>query len=257
MKKKITEQNEDGTLQASQVESQESAEAPVAETKANSDALCVVIPFAKKYYSSDALKLAIRSWCENLIGLNFRMVVIGDKEDWFSDELLYVPMTVAHVSKVELHWQAACAALLVEGMSAGFVLAEPDTFVVNKIGYAHLILPKCKGIDTDGLINYSTGLPIRIFQEELVDFVEDLGDDVPNADFFNAFQRFASLTYPIELDWKYDVWLLPVVSKQPDVKRFENLVSKKCFMKAIDAGWSPFLEGFLEDMFPYKTIYEK
>lgn len=258
MKKKNTEPNkEDGTLQTPKIKSQESTEAPVVETKANSDALCVVIPYAKEFYSSDALKLAIRSWCEYFTDEVFKIAVIGDKESWFSDELLHVPMNFILPIKPDFHWSAVFRTLLVEDISDGFIFAEPDTFLVNPIGLSHIAINKTKGLDKEGIYDFETGLPFPMSKDILAILSDQHDGGFPNTDIANGYLRACKLTHPIQLDWKSDSWLLPVVSKQPDVKRFGDLLRKKCFMKAIGDGWSPFLKGCLEDMFPYKTIYEK
>lgn len=257
MKKKNTEPKEDGTLQAPQVESQESAEAPVVETEEHTDTLCVVIPYAKEFYSSDALKLAIRSWCNFFTDENFKIAVIGDKEDWFSDKLIHVPMTMIPAVKTEFHWLVTFYALSYADIPDGIIFAEPDTFLVNPIGLSHIAINKTKGLDKYGFYDFETGLPFPVSKEILACLYEQMTDGIPNTDIANGYLRACKLTHPIQLDWKTDSWLLPVVNEKPNMNRFDELVAKKCFMKAIGDGWSPFLKGCLEDMFPYQSIYEK
>ena len=55
--------------------------------------LCVVIPYYKAVHQPMALLCAIRSLCDHLLA-DFKVVVIGDKEDWFSPELVHVPSSL-------------------------------------------------------------------------------------------------------------------------------------------------------------------
>ena len=59
--------------------------------------LCVVIPYAKSVHQPMALLYAIRSLCTYLMA-EFRIIVIGDKEDWFGPELIHIPASLSAVN---------------------------------------------------------------------------------------------------------------------------------------------------------------
>ena len=53
------------------------------------DHITVVIPYCKEFAQGRGLLFALRSWQHNVrFGIN--IVVIGDREDWFSDEITFI-----------------------------------------------------------------------------------------------------------------------------------------------------------------------
>lgn len=61
----------------------------------------------------------------------------------------------------------------------------------------------------------------------------------------------------IELNWQSDNIALSIISKQPDSKKFEELVSKKMFLNNSESGYSDFLMKYLLDIFPDKSDFEE
>lgn len=208
--------------------------------------LCVVIPYSKKWYHADALEMAILSWLKFFVP-GCKIVVIGDEEDWFGEEVLHIPMTVGDVSLDEFHWHVACRTLLLEEVSERFIFAEPDTFVVNPITDAYVNIPKFWGYDDDGNPDFSVGLPFPISKTCLCSLSEKFLDGFPTQPLSSCCIIAQGSTIPIELNWTTDNWHLPVITSKPDFGRFRKLVSIKCFVKAIGIGWSPFLLKWLRD----------
>ena len=99
----------------------------VAEAKQEDKKLCVVIPYSKTVHHPMALLYAIRSLCAYLLA-DFKVVVIGDKEDWFSPELVHVPSSLSSVDTDSIIDDAFAKVILVEGISGEFILMMPDTF---------------------------------------------------------------------------------------------------------------------------------
>lgn len=50
----------------------------------------VIIPYLKSEAAGDELRYALRSWDQNFRE-DFRVIVIGDREDWFSPDIVHIP----------------------------------------------------------------------------------------------------------------------------------------------------------------------
>jgi hypothetical protein len=74
--------------------------------------------------------------------------------------------------------------------------------------------------------------------------------------YFNTLWGTESIS-SIELNWQSDNIALSIISKQPDSKKFEELVSKKMFLNNSESGYSDFLMKYLLDMFPDKSDFEE
>lgn len=101
IKRELVSKTEDGkyvgAIETSENDSQQlssSDESPVTdpgrrETRDESR-ITVLVPYLKSEAAGEELKYALRSWQQNFKE-EFNVVVIGDKEDWFSPEVQHIP----------------------------------------------------------------------------------------------------------------------------------------------------------------------
>lgn len=234
----------------------------------------VVIPYCKEYAQGNELLFALRSWYQNA-RFPFRIVIIGDAEEWMDGEnltLIECPRVSDIPSVDTLHklW-TAIESTDVTGL---FIWTNDDIYLMNPVGMEHIRIPKVLGplrpesysghyraamrhtmelLAESGLpaLNYGTHTPLWFEKERLAAF---LPADDPKATegvlFTSLYFNQAVTVHPVRLDWKTDPFLLPVVSKSPNEKYVAELLQNKVFLNNANSGYSPWLEKFLERRFP-------
>ena len=226
------------------VEKQESS---VAEAKQTEKKLCVVIPYYKAVHQPMALLCAIRSLCDHLLA-DFKVVVIGDKEDWFSPELVHVPSSLPAVDTDSIIDDAFTKVTLVEHISDEFILMMPDTFLLTPLSVSHMLISKASES-----LEFNTGLPFGVDIKQVMQYLTAMPDEPLTMEIC---QHCSSHGRPVVVDWRKNEWLLPVVSANPNPAKFEELVVKRLFMRYSKEGWSGFLQDKLKVMYPNKSKYE-
>lgn len=209
--------------------------------------LCVVIPYAKSVHQPMALLYAIRSLCTYLMA-EFRIIVIGDKEDWFDPELIHIPASLSTVDADSIMDDAFAKVTLVENLSSEFIWMMPDTFLLNPLSVHHMMIPKASES-----LKYDTGLPFAVNVEKVVGYLTAMLDEPLTME---ACQKCSSSGCPVIVDWRKNEWLLPVVSSRPDAAKFADLVDKRYFLRFSKEGWSKFLQDQLADKYSLKSRYE-
>lgn len=209
--------------------------------------LCVVIPYAKSVHQPMALLYAIRSLCTYLMA-EFRIIVIGDKEDWFGPELVHVPASLSTVDADSIMDDAFAKVTLVENLSSEFIWMMPDTFLLNPLSVHHMMIPKASES-----LKYDTGLPFAVNVEKVVGYLTAMMDEPLTME---ACQKCSSSGCPVIVDWRKNEWLLPVVSSRPDAAKFADLLAKRYFLRFSKEGWSKFLQDQLADRYSQKSKYE-
>ena len=209
--------------------------------------LCVVIPYCKAVHQPMALLYAIRSLCAYLLA-DFKVVVIGDKEDWFSPELIHVPASLSETSLDNLVEDTFIKATLTEDLSDGFILMMPDIFLLNPLSVPHIAIPK-----VSESFKFDTGLPFMVDTRLVTQLMTAMVDETLTME---ACQKCSAHGRPVVVDWRKNEWLLPVVSANPNPAKFEELVDKRFFMRYSKEGWSGFLQDKLKVMYPNKSKYE-
>lgn len=243
------------------------------------DHTTVVIPYCKEFAQGKELLFAVRSWNEHT-RFPANLVVIGDREDWFSDEITVIEHQRTSDNPQVDTLEKLKLAIESPEVTERFVWSNDDIYLVNGVSLAHIELPKILGtlnpnpfsgtytenirrtislLEKAGLpkLNYGTHTPMLFEKIKL----RELFERFPEAEsgvlfsslYFNS-QPFP--THPYLLDWETDQFLLPVVSKNPDEKKAKELLQKKVFLNNAESGYSPWLEGFLERMFPEPCIFE-
>ena len=222
-------------------------ESSVAEAKHTEKKLCVVIPYYKAVHQPMALLCAIRSLCDHLLA-DFKVVVIGDKEDWFSPELVHVPSSLSAVDTDSIIDDAFTKVTLVEHISDEFILMMPDTFLLTPLSVSHMLISKASES-----LEFNTGLPFGVDIKQVMQYLTAMPDEPLTMEIC---QHCSSHGRPVVVDWRKNEWLLPVVSANPNPAKFEELVYKRFFMRYSKEGWSGFLQDKLKVMYPNKSKYE-
>lgn len=222
-------------------------ESSVAEAKQTEKKLCVVIPYYKAVHQPMALLCAIRSLCDHLLA-DFKVVVIGGKEDWFSPELVHVPSSLSAVDTDSIIDDAFTKVTLVEHISDEFILMMPDTFLLTPLSVSHMLISKASES-----LEFNTGLPFGVDIKQVMQYLTAMPDEPLTMEIC---QHCSSHGRPVVVDWRKNEWLLPVVSANPNPAKFEELVDKRFFMRYSKEGWSGFLQDKLKVMYPNKSKYE-
>lgn len=239
----------------------------------------VVIPYCKEFAQGKELLFAVRSWNEHT-RFPANLVVIGDRENWFSDEITVIEHRRTSDNPQIDTMEKLKQAIESPEVTERFVWSNDDIYLVNGVSLAHIELPKVLGalnpnpfsgtyvenmrktislLDKAGLpkLNYGTHTPMLFEKSKL----KELFERFPEAEsgvlfsslYFNS-QPFP--THPYLLDWPTDQFLLPVKSKNPDESTVKELLKKKVFLNNAESGYSPWFEGFLERMFPEPCVFE-
>lgn len=271
-----TQVNESGALHASDAVADE---LPVLEKKAQ-DHTTVVIPYCKEFAQGRELLFALRSWYNNT-RFPANLVIIGDCEDWFSEEVTVIEHQRTSDNPQIDTMEKLKLAIESPEVTKRFVWTNDDIYLVNGISLAHIEIPKVLGdlkpnqfkgvyannmsrtvmlLDKCGLpkLNYGTHTPVLFEKSKLVEMLERFPEAESGVLFSSLyFNSQAFPAYPVVLDWKTDQFLLPVISQKPDEQKAKELLQKKVFLNNTVSGHSAWLEKFLEQMFPEPSIFEE
>ena len=209
--------------------------------------VCVVIPYSKALHIPMALLYAIRSLFTNLIG-DFRLVVIGDKEDWFGPELEHIPSEFSAQNTNGLIDEVLSRIPLVENLSAKFAIMLPNIILLNKLSFAHMMIPK---VSETG--SFDTGLPFAVDVKKFEDLMTGMPEEPITLE---ACQKLSGMGTPIVVDWRKNEWLLPIVSSNPNPELFAEFSKSRLFLRFGNNGWSGFLESWLSEKFAGKSVFE-
>ena len=250
------------------------------ETTGGAISLSVVIPYCKEYAQGNELLFALRSWYRNA-RFPFRIVVIGDAEDWMDREnLTFIECPrISDIPSVDT-LQKLWVAIASDEVTGRFIWTNDDIYLVNPVSLAHIELPKVLGPLNPSaynghyraamertikeltelgspILNYGTHTPV-IFEKKNFSgqFPEDPEQGKIGILFTSAYFNLFNEVHPVKLDWKTDPFLLPVVSKAPNEKLVNELLANKVFMNNARSGYSPWLESFLSRRFPDKCPCE-
>lgn len=280
VKKKVetveTQVSESGTEQVSGAVADES---PVLEKKAQ-DHTTVVIPYCKEFAQGKELLFALRSWYNNAL-FPANLVIIGDREDWFGEEVTVIEHQRTSDNPQIDTMEKLKLAIESSEVTERFIWTNDDIYLVNRVSLAHIEIPKVLGelnpsqfkgvyannmsrtvmlLDKIGLpkLNYGTHTPVLFEKSKLMEMLERFPEAESGVLFSSLyFNSQAFPTHPVVLNWKTDQFLLPVISQNPDEQKAKELLRRKVFLNNTVSGHSAWLEKFLEQMFPEPSIFEE
>lgn len=245
--------------------------------------LTVVFPYLKEKAQGNELLYALRSMAKNFRE-DFNVVVIGDREDWFSDAITHIAAecisenpqidTIAKLKTIICQENSV--------VSDKFVWANDDIYFISPVMLADIqilttageleIVPNPKGIYQEnrnktvelllnaGLekLNFSTHTAFFFDKEKMVETFEmfpelnDTGLLISSMYYNQHFAGFQSM----EVDGKTGNYSLRLISKNPDRQTFADLVKTKKFLNNAETGYSPLLVEYLETKFSEKSRFE-
>lgn len=119
--------------------------------------IVLLIPYLKSEAAGEELKYALRTWEANYAD-NIEVVVVGDKEDWFSDEVKHIPHDVHLIDedcgcdtpKKVRNPQADVAhkiftAIAADAVNGHFILSNDDIFLLGRIGFEQINFLRANG----------------------------------------------------------------------------------------------------------------
>lgn len=240
----------------------------------------VVIPYCKEFAQGKELLYALRSWDKNCC-FPADFVVIGDKEDWFSDEIHFIECPrVSDNPSVDTYHKLKVA-LESDLVTDDFIWTNDDIYVLQLIDLSHIQLPKVLGpLDTSkykgfyrenmqrtidclkqlgaACQNYGTHTPVMFNKASWLGLIAKLDEQITQGMLYTSI--YFNLQQPqvtaVTLDWRKDPFLLPVVSQNPSTEVVKSLLPKM-FLNNARSGYSPWLESFLDKEFPAKCLFEQ
>lgn len=234
----------------------------------------VVILHKKNKDGGESLRFAIRSWQKYYPELA-KIAVVGDKEDWFGDNILYIPCdmgsndmlnTVNAVKEVVAHEEIPCE----------FIFVGDNLFLLNRVATMHIVIPKFErhllplmtefysvitlnNVMRDRIDNMVvlTQMPVMLEKEKIVSVMENcrdlsLGIALLQPIYFTDFPFM-----PVVVDWKHDNWAVPVISDKPVSSGLDKYLRSKFFMYHMGKGWCKELKDKLAELFPEPSVYEQ
>lgn len=244
--------------------------------------LTVVFPYFKEMAQGKELLYAMRS-----IGLNlredFKVVVIGDSEDWFSDEVIHIAADrVSENPQVDTLYKLMLA-IGDERVSDGFIWANDDIYTVSPTLLADIQVLTAQGklaylpnstkvyeVNRNKTVellkklglkdhNYDTHTPFYFEKEKLVELFEKI--DALNSEglllpsiYFNSY--FGDHT-PAQIDGVTGNYMLRIMSKNTNPADFQKYIVGKKFLNNAEAGYNSVLVSYLEKNFSEKSRFEK
>lgn len=220
--------------------------------------LAVVFPCTKGVAESKDLELAIRSWQLNF-DEEIQVIVVGDKEDWYPEDLLHIPHKHHEDPRLDLveKLKLICENEIVPEQ---FVLANQSAYMINYCSLADIDSLKCKGqikdaIEADYLkelmlttYDYETQLPFLLNKHEVAQDLEAV--DLTKSSFINAFVNDVVDKLPFELDFKTDNQKCGVYRSNPNQSLIRQATTTKKWITNSEDGWCDALIEVLNEIFP-------
>lgn len=256
--------------------------------------ITVLIPYLKSEAAGEELKYALRSWEKNFKE-EINVVVIGDKEDWFSPEVMHIPHEPHKIKEdcgcpnpsLIRNPQADVAHKIFTAIASGvikgdFILSNDDIFLLGETHMSDVAFLKAfgkldKGGKEGGLYNqntrrtakvlensdlpthrYGTHTPMLINADKLVDVIEK----------YDALEKGLLLTSlyfnevypdarPVQVDGTIkDPILASVYRPNVEDQILKSIFANRKFMNCDAKGWKS-IEKPLNIHFPDKSRFEK
>lgn len=129
------------------------------------------------------------------------------------------------------------------------VLMTDGMLLLNPVTLADIAV--IKGRRGDGILNYEQRMPVMLYRSVLKDFLPAMIAQNPKANLISLyFGGVYGDIHPIDtVTWNASCWLLPVVSRNPNIKVVEKWAETQKFLYVSEQSWSDDLVKFLEERF--------
>lgn len=243
------------------------------EILANSQKVSVVIPYKKSESQGKELMLAIQGWRRHFKE-NMRLIVIGDREDFFDADILHIPHE-CNTDNPPLDIVAKLKELFTVCPEIEyFVLTNDDIYPVNDFDLVEVQFLKCDGLLTDPksvgttyaknrqktlellrkegkpIFDYGCHTPILMHTEQLLDLFEKY-DMEKNSYLVSSlyFNTYFPARVPLRLNLESDNIKVGVYRKTANLQRLLELMKRKIWVNNSQSGWTPEFEKIMVDYY--------
>lgn len=284
VKKELVLKNEDKTIAL--IEKPE-AKQKNAEQEQNQEDIHLLIPYLKEESSGDELLYALRSFAKNFKE-KIKVVVIGDKEPWFGDEIIHIPTDLHTITvggkevrdpqaDVTSKLLTAIATLGIEGQ---VIISNDDIFLLGEThisdlkGYAYGDLKSAGrkgGTYSDNAIRtrdalaknnlpthrYGTHTPVLMDAVKLCEVIEKYKATEKGYLLSSLYFNETLPTYrPIQVNGGlHDSILASVYKSKVQIEPLHTAIQTRKFLNCNTEGYKA-VEPFLKSIFPEKSKYE-
>jgi len=249
------------------------------ETKTH-EAPTIVIPYKKEAAAGFELLYALRAWDKNLPGC--KVVVIGDREDWFSDEIVHIgTLALSNNPQIDVAYKLMVAIEAPE-VPAKFIWSNDDIYPVTPLHLADLELlttsgklgetkPNVNGMYLENLQrtlsalkekassfwDYSTHTPFVFEKDKLADILEQYqpyqeGYLISSLYFNTYFPDVVPIKIP---GGKADPYVGFVYKENPDLEILKHAIENRKFINHNNKGYKQVIK-LIEQKFKDKSRFE-
>lgn len=248
------------------------------------DKKILLIPYLKSAAAGDELKYALRSW-QNNYPEELQVVIVGDSEPWFSDEIIHIPHTpVEGVANPQIDVANKIALAITSGVVNGdFILSNDDIFLLGPTNLEFLSLLKSNGdlsnkgqpggvyhknaqrtlrlLEEKGLrtLCYSTHTPVVLNSEKTIQIIEDFKATEQGilliAAYFNTHFPDARGVIPVNGGANCTI-LASVYRDNPPEHVLHHALQTRLFLNSNSTSWK-ILEPIFKKAYSKKSVFEK
>lgn len=260
-----------------------------------SSVITVIIPYFKDEAVGEELKYAFRSWEKNFKE-DFRVIVVGDHEDWFSPDLVHIPHEPILITEVcncpvpalIRNPQAditnkILTVITAENITNGFIYSNDDIFLLGETSLADIECLKAfvhnlevtgqgKGLYAQNnrltakalidaglpIVRYGTHTPVALHGDKLVEIIEKYNATENGYPIESLFNNeMFPQARPILLDGGANDPILASAYRS-DIKPevLAKVFESRKFLNCDSKGWHA-VEPFLKQAFPIPSRFEK
>lgn len=256
--------------------------------------ITVLIPYLRSEAAGEELRYALRAW-EKHFAEDFNVVVIGDREEWFSPEVVHIPHE-PHLVKEDCSCpnpsmirnpQADVTHKVFTAIASGlvrenFILSNDDIYLLGPTTKADIEVLKAFGelsksgkdgglynqnarktaiaLEKNGLptVKYGTHTPMLLNAEKLTEIIEKY-NALENGYLLTSlyFNELYPHARPIQVDGgPRDQILASVYRADVPETTLADVFAKRKFMNCNSKGW-PSVKSMLESTFAEPSRFEK
>jgi len=242
----------------------------------------IVIPYLKTKAQGEELKFALRSIEVYFRYMNYNVVVIGDREEWFDEDMIiHIDAPVISNNPQEDVINKIKEILLSEDVSDNIIWTNDDIYFVSPVEPCDIQTLKIDGnLKDDGrtgiysdnrrktidllkskklpVRNFATHTPVMYEKNKLIELFEAIPELNEGGYLFSSvyFNFHYPHHKPAQTDWKEDNWSLRLISANPPLNVFNKLVATKKFLNNAEQGYSTVLTDYLKKTFTESSKYE-
>lgn len=246
----------------------------------------IIYPNVQKFAQWEEMKHSIRSLEKNLVGVQFRLWIVGDKPDWINDEVRHIPVKYSEATPRIDILHKHLAVINHPDIQEEYFWMNDDIYLVNKVMYADLCLPvavddmqskkamynertvwgrdnlrtlallKKEGLTT---FNYAAHIPHRFEKSKVKHLIEKynmLEDAIVLTQIYYNYWFKDFIPYWDSLDLKNNQGFC-VNRPNPNWRAFDLQIKAKKYLNNSEAGMTPELQLRLRKIFTQPSRFEK